>query len=299
MSEHRILLIENSARLSVDLGRIRIEREDQKDIFVLPADVAVMLLHHHAVELTVRVLRVLTDNRSIVLVTDDKHHPSGWLTPMYGLPQASLRLYQQMAVTPETRARLWQAVVQARIKTEAANLRHFGLNGALRLERLAGEVEAGDRSHAEGQAAKHYWGYFFGEDFKRDKQGAEDPLNASLNYGYAVLRALVARELATASLVPMLGIGHMSRENPFNLADDFMEAYRYSVERHVRENQEKLREFDTEARMLILSFIKETTRLGNMDFRLPAAIHETVGSYVRLLESGSGSLALPGYRGDQ
>jgi CRISPR-associated protein Cas1 len=225
MSEHRILLIENPARLSVELGRIRIEREEQKALFILPSDIAVILIHHHSVEITAQALRVLVENRSIVIVTDEKHHPSGWLTPMYGLPQATLRLHQQINLNPEIRARLWQSIVRARIKTESINLRHFELNGALRLDRLSTEVEPGDRAHAEGQAAKHYWDYFFGTDFKRDKQGAEDTLNAALNYGYAVLRAMVARELATASLTPMLGVGHISRENPFNLADDFMEPY--------------------------------------------------------------------------
>lgn len=294
MSEHRILLVENPARLSVNLGRIRIEREDQKDLFVLPADVAVLLLHHHTIEVTVQTLRILTDSRSIVLITDEQHHPSGWLTPMYGLPQATLRLQQQLAVTPETRARLWQSVVRSRIKTEALNLRHLELNGALRLERLAKEVEPGDRAHAEGQAARHYWGCLFGADFKRSKQSAVDALNISLNYGYAVLRAMIARELATASLTPMLGLGHISRENPFNLADDLMEPYRHLVERHVSQNRDRLEEFDTKARMLILGFVKQTVRLGNMDFRLPAALHETIGSYVRTLDTGSGSLALPG-----
>lgn len=295
MSEHRILLIENPARLSVDLGRLRIEREEHPDIFVLPVDIAVLLLHHNTIEITAHVLRVLTDNRVIVLVTDDKHHPSGWLTPMYGLPQATLRLYQQIELSTETRARLWQAIVRARIKTEAANLKYFQLNGALRLERLATEVEPGDRAHAEGQAAKHYWDYFFGTDFKRDKQGAEDVLNAALNYGYAVLRALVARELAVASLIPMLGLGHTNRGNPFNLADDFTEPYRHVVERHVRRHQDRLSEFDTQARMTVLGFIKETAKLGNMEFRLPAAIRESIGSFVRILESGGrGGLALPG-----
>lgn len=294
MSEHRILLIESPARLSVNLGRIRIEREEKKDLFILPTDIAVLLLHHHTIEITVQVLRILTDSRSIMLITDERHHPSGWLTPMYGLPQASLRLQQQLAVTPKSRARLWQSVVRSRIKTEALNLRHLGINGALRLERLAKEVEPGDRAHAEGQAARHYWGCLFGSDFKRRKQGAEDALNISLNYGYAVLRAMVARELAIASLVPMLGLGHISRENPFNLADDLMEPYRYLVERHVCEKHEALTEFDTQARMLILGFVKQSVRLGNMDFRLPAALRETVGSYLRTLDTSSGGLALPG-----
>jgi len=293
MSEHRILLIENPARLSVDLGRICISREDEKDVFVAPADIAVALLHHHTIEVTAQALKLFVDNRAIVLITDDKHHPSGWLTPMYGLPQASLRLYQQQDMKPDIRARLWQLIVQARIKTEAANLRHLKLNGALRLERLITEVQPGDSSHAEGQAARHYWGCLFGEGFKREKQGADDSLNACLNYGYAVLRALVARELAVASLTPMLGLGHLNRDNPFNLADDFMEPYRYLVERHAHAHRDKLVEFNTEARLLMLAFIKESVKLGNMDFRLPAAVRESIGSYLRVLETGRGGLALP------
>lgn len=294
MSEHRILLIENPARLSVDLGRIRVEREKANDIFVLPTDIAVLLLHDHAIQLTSQVLRLLTDHRAIVVITDEKHHPSGQLIPLYGLPQASMRLRQQMTLDREARARLWQSIVQSRLKTEAINLRYFELSGALRLERLATEVEPGDRSHAEGQGAKHYWGYFFGTEFKRTKQGADDLLNTCLNYGYAVLRALVARELAVASLIPMLGLGHASQENPFNLADDFMEAYRYVVERNVRLNLEALEEFNTESRVALLGFIKDTVKLGNMSFRLPAAIRETIASYCRILETGHGSLALPG-----
>jgi len=263
-------------------------------VFVLPSDIAVLLLHHHTIQITSQVLRVLVDSRSIVLVTDDKHHPSGCLMPMYGLPQASLRLRQQIGLASEVKARLWQIIVQSRIKTEALNLRHFCLNGALRLERLAKEVEPGDRAHAEGQAAKYYWGCLFGTDFKRDKRGAEDILNVALNYGYAVLRAMVARELAVASLTPMLGIGHMSRENPFNLADDLMEPYRYLVERHVYGNHERLDEFNTQARLGVLGFIKQAVRLGNMNFRLPAAIRESVGSYLRVIDTASDDLALPG-----
>ncbi|HET7569270.1 MAG TPA: type II CRISPR-associated endonuclease Cas1 [Gammaproteobacteria bacterium] len=294
MSEHRILLIENPARLSVDLGRIRIERDEHKDLFVLPSDVAALVLHHHTIEMTSQVLRVLADSRSVLIVTDDKHHPSGYLTPMYGLPQASMRLQQQLALPPEVQARLWQNIVRARIRTEALNLRHFQLKGALRLERLEKEVEPGDKAHAEGQAAKHYWIHFFGADFRRDKRGADDTLNIALNYGYAALRALVAREVAVASLVPMLGVGHANRDNPFNLVDDLMEPYRFVVERHIRRHESRLDEFTTETRMLILGFIKATVKLGDMNFRLPAAVRETVSSYCRILDSCRGSLAAPG-----
>lgn len=293
MSEHRILLIENPARLSVELGRIKISREGEQDIFIAPSDIAVVLLHHHTIEVTVHALRLLVESRAIVLLTDDKHHPCGWMTPMYGLPQASLRLQQQLQLSDETRKRLWQSIVQARIRTEAKVLREQQLNGALRLERMVIEVLPGDESHHEGQAAKHYWDCLLGKDFKREKQGAEDAVNAALNYGYAVLRALVARELAVASLTPMLGIGHQSKDNGFNLADDLMEPYRHLVEANVFSLKDTLQDFDTQARVKLLGVIKETVTLGNMEFRLPAAIRETIGSFVRVIDTGRGSLALP------
>lgn len=294
MSEHRILLIETPVSLNVDLGRIRIRKNDHPDIFVLPEDVAVMVLHHHTIQLTSQVLQALTDHRAIVLVTDNSHLPSGCLTPSFGLPKASSRLQQQIKLDPETASRLWQSIVQARIDTEAYTLRKLNLKGAIRLERMRKEVEPGDARHHEGQAARHYWRHLFDRDFKRSKRGAEDVLNASLNYGYAILRALVARELAVASLIPMLGLGHRSTENPFNLADDFMEPYRFMVEHHVREKIDAAKEFDTQTRMNILTFIKDSVRLHEREFRLPAAIRETISSYCRVLETGRGSLALPG-----
>lgn len=293
MSDHRIILIENPARLSVDIGRIKISRENENDLFVAPADVAVVLLHHHSIEITAHALRLLVSHRAIVIVTDEIHHPSGWLTPMYGQPQASLRLHQQLQMDEDTRKRLWKNIVQARVRTEASTLRALELNGAIRLERMVNEVQPGDATHREGQAAKHYWDCLLGKDFKREKEGADDVLNAALNYGYAVLRSLVARELAVASLVPMLGVGHRSRENPFNLADDFMEPYRAVVERQVYGLREQLSEFDTQARMKVLGLVKSTVKLGKMEFRLPAAIRETIGSYVRILDSGTGGLVLP------
>lgn len=294
MSEHRVLIAESPSSLNVDLGRIRIRRQDHPDVFVLPEDIAVLVLHHHTIQLSSQVLRLLVDNRCIVLVTDETHLPSGCLTPLYGLPKASDRLRQQLALDSDTTARLWQAIVRSRIDTEAITLRKLKLKGAVRLERMRNEVTPGDASHHEGQAARHYWRHLFDKNFKRNKRGAEDVLNASLNYGYAVLRSLVARELAIASLTTMLGLGHYSKENPFNLADDFMEPYRFIVEQHVRQEITDVDEFDTQARMNILGFIKDSVRLHDRAFRLPAAIRETIGSYTRILETGNGPLALPG-----
>jgi CRISPR-associated protein Cas1 len=181
--------------------------------------------------------------------------------------------------------------VQARLCTQAANLRVLGRKGVLRLERLAKEVLPGDTGKCEGQGARHYWTHLFDQDFKREKQGADDAINARLNFGYAVLRSMVARSLVTAGLNPALGLGHYSTENPFNLADDFIEPYRFVVERYVASG--RFGEFNGAARKQLLGFVEQEIKLNGVGYRLPAAITETIASFVRVLDGRSEKLTLP------
>ncbi|MEW6132872.1 MAG: type II CRISPR-associated endonuclease Cas1 [Pseudomonadota bacterium] len=298
MVADRILLIENPAELSIDTGRLRIRRESLPDAFVAPDDVAAIVLHHSTVQVSHSALQTLAAAGAIVIVTDAWHMPSAYMLPTQAnrASPSRLRLQIDQLATPIPDV-LWQSLVQGRIRTQAATLRHFGCNGALRLERMVSEVEPGDATHREGQAARHYWQYLF-DDFKRSKQGAQDPVNTRLNYGYAVLRALVARELAAAGLSPELGLGHVSIENPFNLADDFMEPFRFLVERQVKiiveSTPESLHEpFTGAAKKSVIGFMETEVGMGKQRFRANTAVRETVASYVRILETRKGQLALP------
>lgn len=292
MSEHRILLIENPASISVDLGRLRIRRDGFDDSFVLPKDIAVLCLHHHTIQVSVQALRALAEAGASVLVTDEIHHPCAWFLPQVGNGDLVRRLRQQMLLdSTDNKARLWQALVQARLKTQAVNLRVLNRNGAVRLERLAQEVQPADKTKCEGQGAKHYWRYLFEAEFSREKQGAEDTINAHLNFGYAVLRAMVARSLVMAGLNPALGLGHCNMENPFNLADDFIEPYRFVVERYVARNHTA--DFNSQARKEMLGFVTQEIKLNGAGYRLAAAINESVASYVRLLDGRAKQLSLP------
>jgi CRISPR-associated protein Cas1 len=202
-------------------------------------------------------------------------------------------LRQQIALDGSAKAaRLWAELVAARIGTQAATLRALDRKGALRLERMAGRVEPGDPSNLEAQAAKHYWANLLAEDRRRVKRGATDPLNIRLNFGYAVLRSMVARELATAGLNPALGIGHHSIENPFNLADDLMEPYRFLVERMVV--QMSLDEqFRPEDRLALAGIATLEVQFFERLHRLPTALAETVASLCRTLANRDGGLTLP------
>ncbi len=263
------------------------------DAFVLPDDIAVLVLHHHTIRLSVHVLRALTQAGSMILVTDEHHSPSGILWPWAGGSVLVRRLRQQMALDgTEQQAVLWGQLVRSRIATQAMNLRYFGRNGALRLERLCQKVAPGDTSNVEAQASRHYWRYLLPDGVRREKQGSTEPFNVQLNFGFAVLRSLVAREIAAAGLNPALGLGHYSLENPFNLADDLMEPYRFTVERRVMERNVS-QPFDGAARVALLEFLSTEVELDGRTFRLPTAIAETVDSLTRVLNDKNEYLNVP------
>jgi CRISP-associated protein Cas1 len=292
LATDRILLVENPADLNIDIGRLRIRRNETEDAFVAPSDVGILILHHPTIALSVSALRALGAAGACLMVTDETHIPAALMLPTAANRSAPSRLRRQIAhldtAIPDA---LWQTLVQARIRTQSATLRTLELNGALRLARMAEEVEPGDRTHREGQAARHYWQFLFA-GFKRTKEGATDGVNACLNYGYAVLHSLVARELVAAGLSCELGLGHRSMENPFNLADDFMEPYRFTVEHHIRQLDCETG-LDSSVKKDIVKFVETEVTLGKHSYRLLPAVRETVASYVRILESNKGQLALP------
>ncbi len=296
MSAHHVLLIENPARLRVDTGRLCIEQNDLPPAYVLPEDIDVLCLHHPVISLSVAALQRLTESGAIVLLTDERHQPSGLLYPLQAHQRQSMRLRQQIDFEQvELHPQLWQQIVQTRILGQATTLRRLKRKGALYLERLAKKVEPGDPSNHEGQAARHYWKHLFENGFRREKQGARDGINARLNFGYAVLRSLIARQLASMGLNPSLGLGHCSSENPFNLADDFIEPYRYLVEYHVAgmrpDNLEQ--SLDGKEKQSLLQFITHTIPMQNGEFRLNGAVEATIGSYCRILEGRASRLHLP------
>lgn len=294
MPDNRILLIENPAHLSVDLGRIKIARQDHDDAYVLPDDIAVLCLHHHTISLTVNVLRVLSEAGAAVLVTDEQHLPTGLQLPLVANQLLAQRLHLQITQreTPFGDD-AWAQLIQARISTQAANLRYLDLKGALRLERLSKEVSPGDPDNKEAQAAKHYWKHLFTNDFKREKRGAMDGINSRLNYGYAVLRAMIARQLVMSGLNPALGLGHKSQQNPFNLADDFIEPYRFLVERHVWTMEIDDDSFESADKPELLAFIEQAVIMNGQEYRLASAINESISSYCRLLGNQKEKLRIP------
>lgn len=190
-------------------------------------DIAVLMIESQQVALTTAVLSRLAEVGASVIVCGPKHLPVLMGHPCAGHSRLSGIHRMQLATTLPFRKRCWQRIVQAKIRNQAECLRLLGRNGGERLLNLSDQVRSGDPSNVEGLAAREYFRLLFGDEFVRMN---EDGINAALNYGYAVLRASIARSLAAHGFLLTQGVHHSSELNPFNLADDFLEPLRPLVD---------------------------------------------------------------------
>jgi CRISPR-associated protein Cas1 len=180
---------------------------------------------------SVALLAALAERGVPFLVPGPNFAPAALLWPLSGHHAVSARMAAQIARTRGLEKRLWQRIVAQKIRAQGWALAGIGAPAGA-FARLAREVKPGDPANLEAQAARRYWPLMLGEAFRRDVGAAG--ANALLNYGYAVLRAAVARALCAAGLHPGLGVFHRNPQNPMPLADDLMEPFRPFVDAEVR-----------------------------------------------------------------
>ncbi|MCD6282990.1 type II CRISPR-associated endonuclease Cas1 [bacterium] len=229
MTERIIDLSEEGASLSVRHAQLVIQRDDNK-VTVPLNELAALVVAHPAVHYTHAVLTGICAQGGAVVLCNEKRMPTGMLLPIEAHFTQAERFAEQASASLPTKKRLWKQLVRAKVTAQGRLLQE--VKGDDRgLAELANRVRSGDPSNIEAQASRRYWPALFGEDFTRDPDLGG--VNSLLNYGYAVLRAMVARAICAAGLHPSLGLHHHNRYNPFCLADDLMEPFRPVVDNAV------------------------------------------------------------------
>ena len=198
-------------------------------------DIGVVVLDHKRITITHGALAALLDNNVAVITCDEQRMPSGLMLPLSGNTTQSERFRHQIDASLPLKKQLWQQTIQYKILNQRAVLKSSRRLKCSNMEVWAKEVKSGDTENLEGRAAAYYWQNLFGEidGFRRNRDGV--PPNNLLNYGYAILRAVVARALVGSGMIPTLGIHHHNRYNAYCLADDIMEPYRPYVDKLVVE----------------------------------------------------------------
>lgn len=244
----KTLYFGNPAYLKKDQLQLRVEfpAEDNKPSKTVPIeDIGILILDHPRVTITQALLAALIENNAALLSCDNRHLPVGLFMPMSANHTYTEKLKYQLESSEPLRKNLWQQTVKAKIDNQARVLKHF-YQDTENMEYWSSNVRSGDPDNFEGRAAANYWAKLFEGDkpFRRRRDG-EAPNNL-LNYGYAILRAIVARSLVASGMLPAVGIHHRNKYNPFCLADDIMEPYRPLVDMLVLEVAEEYGEDEIE-----------------------------------------------------
>ena len=207
----------------------------EKSVRTIPIeDVGVVMLDHKQITITQALLEALMQNNVAVITTDSSHMPIGLFMPLSANITQNERFRNQLYSSTPLRKQLWQQTIQCKIHNQAAVLKATTKVPVKNMLSWANDVKSGDCENMEARAAVYYWRNLFSPqvpDFVRGRE--EMPPNNLLNYGYAILRAIVARSLVASGMLPILGIHHRNRANAYCLADDIMEPYRPYVDRIV------------------------------------------------------------------
>lgn len=203
-------------------------------------DIGVVVLDCQQITLTQGLMVELLENNCAVITCDANHLPLGLHLPLEGNTIQSERFRHQIDASLPLKKQLWQQTIQQKIANQAAVLATKRGERVENMKRWVGEVKSGDADNLEGRAAAFYWKNLFPAipDFTRGREGVSP--NLLLNYGYAILRAVVARSLVASGLLPTLGIHHHNRYNAYCLADDIMEPYRPYVDALVVEMTDEM-----------------------------------------------------------
>lgn len=303
----RTLCFSNPAYLSLANKQLVIKSpqghsETENSVRTVPVeDIGIVLLDNRQITLTQGLMSALLGGNVAMIVCDESHMPVGLQLPLDGNTLQSERFRDQIQASLPLKKQLWQQTVQAKIRNQAALLsraRHVGTGNMMA---WADRVKSGDPENLEARAAAYYWRNMFPmiEDFSRDRYGVYP--NSLLNYGYAVLRAVVARALVASGLLPTLGIHHHNRYNAYCLADDIMEPYRPYVDEIVLEMYESrdeypVREITKEVKMTLLGIPATDVVIGGSRSPLMNAASQTTASLMKCFSGESRKILYPDNR---
>lgn len=292
----RTLYFGNPAYLRTKNEQLVVDLKETGETKQIPIeDIGIVILDHSQITITQPVLSKLLKNNTAVITCDETHHPIGLFLNLDGNTLQSQRFQAQINVSIPLKKQLWQQTVASKIRNQAKILERELVENKL-LVSLSNKVKSGDSGNCEAQAAVYYWKNVFPDflEFKRDRFGL--PPNNLLNYGYAILRAVVARNLVGSGLLPTLGIFHKNQYNAYCLADDIMEPYRPYVDQVVCDIVRMNGKFLTmtqEMKAQLLSIPAMDVILNNEKCPLMNAVQRTTASLVKCYEGKQRKILYP------
>lgn len=293
----RTLMFSNPAYLSHKDKQLVVSFPDKdKSGRTVPIeDIGVVVLENQQITISHGCIAALLQNNVAVISCDVTHMPTGLILPLDGGHTQSERFRYQIEASTPLKKQLWQQTIQQKIYNQARVLEEIGV-AVDNMSRWAKSVRSGDPDNYEGRAAAYYWQNIFAEFMEFNRHRGGEPPNNLLNYGYAILRAVVARSLVSSGLLPTLGIFHRNKYNAYCLADDIMEPYRPVVDKMVYDivsERLDMAELTTELKMRLLKLPEVDVYFDDATSPILVGVSRTTASLARCFEGVSRKINYP------
>jgi len=292
----RTLYFGTPAYLKTKEEQLVFESVETSEIKSLPIeDIGVLILDHQQITITQALIAKLLANNVALITCDNSHHPTGLLLNLDGNTLQSAKFQAQVDASIPLKKQLWQQTIGCKINNQAALLETNRVP-VKNMRNWAAEVKSGDSDNHEAVAAVYYWKNIFPlfPDFKRERFG--DAPNNLLNYGYAILRAVTARNLVASGLLPTLGIFHKNQYNAYCLADDIMEPYRPFVDKvvlNIINLNGNFLELTPNMKKDLLGIPAMDVMINNEKSPLMVAVQKTTASLVKCFEGKQRKILYP------
>lgn len=279
------LFVGSECKIRIKNGQLVLKNDVKQEDFPVE-DINAVIIENLQTNVSLYTLSFLAKNNVAVFVCDEQHLPCGYFLPFNSHYNQTKMFKIQTDLPQPLKKQLWQEIVRHKIANQNACLLLCRRRGVL--EDLIKQVKSHDNTNVEAVAANKYFKMLFDAKFSREK---ECDINSALNYGYSILRGVIARNIVAHGLLPFLGLKHSNVFNNFNLADDLIEVFRPFVDLFVYQNSEM--PFDTNYKMKLLNLLNYDCKIANGNYTISYAIEIFVQSFVETMKVKENKLKFP------
>ncbi len=280
---YKTLLVTNPCSLNITDNQLCYKQDAEVLTFSLE-DIGVVVMENNQSSITSWALAKLAESNIAFFTCNEYHMPNGILTPFFNSVRAAEASYSQVNMKKNLADRLWQQIIIYKLTNQADVLKKLKNNNYTKLKNLAKTVKTGDEGNKEGIGARLYWLELLGKNFTRRQ---ETKINKALNYGYAILKGIIARDLAATGFIPTIGLHHSNKLSQDNLTFDIIEPYRPILDYHILCNLENLKtdnELNPQEKLKILEFLDTNCSLGKKRIKITDATKLTTSSLLNSIK---------------
>lgn len=277
----RIVHVKDSEKIQLKLDNLEIFKRGQR--FLIPLSDISMVVIEGKTTITTSILSRFTKFNIVLVICDNKYLPTGMMLNYGNYHHCAKRVLEQVSWSNEAKAFVWKQIVAQKIKNQIsfAEFKEIPAERVTVMKELLLQLQPGDITNREGHVAKVYFNSLYGMEFTRDDSSL---VNGAMDYGYAIIRAAMARIVVGQGLMSMIGVFHRNEFNSFNLVDDLMEPFRplmdYWLDRHITQEYEYL---TYEARLQIIDFMNQPMRCGSIKSSVDQVMQKYVLSFLKAI----------------